>query len=48
MSRVLDVFPLGYGADVLLIRLRTLADVVDEHVIVDEERGRAAAGGDRT
>lgn len=37
MSRVVDAFPLGYGEDVLLIRLRELADVVDLHVIVEAD-----------
>lgn len=37
MTRVADAFPLGYGEDVLLIRLRELADVVDTHVIVEAD-----------
>lgn len=35
---VLDAFPFGYGEDVLLIRLRELADVVDLHLIVEADR----------
>lgn len=40
MSRpkVFDVFPLGYETDVLLLRLQTLADVVDEFCIVEGDR----------
>jgi len=34
---IIDAFPLGYGADVLLIRLRELADMVDRHVIVEAD-----------
>jgi hypothetical protein len=37
MTRVVDAFPLGYGEDVLLIRLRELADVVDLHVVVEAD-----------
>ncbi len=33
--KIFDVFPLGYETDVLLIRLRTLAEIVDEFVIVE-------------
>lgn len=36
--RVFDVFPLGYETDVLLLRLQTLADVVDEFCIVEGDR----------
>ena len=35
--KVFDVFPLGYETDVLLIRLLTLADVVDEFCIVEAD-----------
>jgi len=38
MTRVFDVFPLGYETDVLLLRLETLADVVDEFCIVEGDR----------
>lgn len=39
---IIDAFPLGYGADVLLIRLRELAEVVDRHVIVEADRWHSA------
>jgi beta-1,4-mannosyl-glycoprotein beta-1,4-N-acetylglucosaminyltransferase len=35
--KVFDTFPLGYETDVLLIRLLTLADVVDEFCIVEAD-----------
>jgi beta-1,4-mannosyl-glycoprotein beta-1,4-N-acetylglucosaminyltransferase len=35
--KVFDTFPLGYESDVLLIRLLTLADVVDEFCIVEAD-----------
>jgi hypothetical protein len=35
---IIDAFPFGYGADVLLIRLRELAEAVDRHVIVEADR----------
>ncbi len=34
---IVDTVPLGYGPEVLLLRLRTLADVVDRHVIVEAD-----------
>lgn len=36
--KVFDVFPLGYETDILLLRLQTLADVVDEFCIVEGDR----------
>ncbi len=36
--RIFDCFPLGYETDVLLLRLQTLADVVDEFCIVEGDR----------
>lgn len=38
MTRVFDTFPLGYETDVLLLRLQTLADVVDRFCIVEGDR----------
>lgn len=32
---IVDTFPLGYGPEVFLLRLRTLRDVVDVHVITE-------------
>jgi len=32
---IVDTFPLGYGPEVLLLRLRTLSGLVDRHVIVE-------------
>lgn len=34
-SYVVDAFPLAYGPEVLLLRLQTLANVVDQHVIFE-------------
>jgi beta-1,4-mannosyl-glycoprotein beta-1,4-N-acetylglucosaminyltransferase len=34
---IIDTFPLGYGPEVLLLRLRTLVSLVDRHVIIEAD-----------